>query len=801
MPETGAFDRLAAWELRLQRALGTAMSAGQSPKDFLRLFSDELASWIPHHHVDIELLTPDQKEFIYLGAAFRDPPYDSHGDDELSLWAGFSEGERYRLADYTIRHVVATRQALRFDDYRNDPVVLETNNDDELRTMRDGLRYGLVLPLKIGEVVFGVMCYGRGDPHGPFIDEEFELALTLADHVAPFIHTFRAYRLEHDLVDEVKRQRDLLARLNAVSHAVAGALEERDVLATFASELVNTIPCQSLDVRLLTIGTSGARATCRAFGADPDGRWAYAGERLIADEPGHRVLLGEVASEVERADGEGRTVLTVPLHARSRSIGTLSLTGSDELAADGVLATALLFADHLGPFLDSVRLAREAEDRGRELGAVAERHRVAEAIHDSVVQDLIAARQRLPAEHGSIRELLNHALEQSRDLIWSLRRVVVPPPQLRALLEAEITAAGEELGATVDVSLDLGSEGVDAAQATTLYIVAKQLLTNVRRHSRADAISLCLTISERSCQLVVTDNGAGMASGVRPHHPRPDGSGAGLFLVRERVHLAGGELSIRSDYGRGTATEVRLPTRRPDHTASAFLAALAETDPLVVEPAVENPFSVIVVEDHELVREGLRRILDHTPCFVVTGEAEDGVSGIGLIQSAQPAIAVVDLHLPRCAGADVIRAMRSASPSTVIVAVSALDDPHAAYEALEAGAHAFLSKSAPSSDLVRVMRALVEPGRHDYAGSARQIAIRRDGIPERPQLTARELEIVGLMKTDLTYREIGTKLFISEKTVQYHVKNTFTKLGVRTRAAAVSRAAELGLLVKPSIAR
>lgn len=789
-------DLSAGHEVRLQHALASAMSAGRSPTEVLRLFSDELDEWLPHHHVDVELLTEDGEHFVYLGAAFRDPPYHPNGSDrQPSLWSGFAGGERYSLEGYTIRHVIRSGQAARFDSYSTDPVVLETGNPGELDVMRAGLDHGLQLPLRIGERVFGVMCLGRGAPHGPFDDAEFELGIAIAERVAPFLHAFRVYRFEHELREQVERQRDFLARLNAISRAVAGSVDEQAVLETFASELRKAIPCTAIDVRLL-IDDEPAEPACRAFVAGEDGRWRFSGKRPVASEPGRGVLLGEAPSELQPLDGDGdAVVLTVPLSARSRLIGALSFTGDRALDGDEQRRVAALFADHLGPYLDSVRMARAAEDRGREVGASAERNRVAQEIHDSIVQDLIAARHALGGgDEAHARGLLGEAIAQSRKLLWSLRTLEVPQQQLGPLLEAEASAAARELGADLDVAVALGSVMLDAGQSTAAYSIVKQLLTNVRRHSHAKAIVLRVTSGERTCHVRLTDDGVGMPPGLREHRPRMDGGGAGLFLVRERVRAAGGTLLIRSDHGKGTVVEVELPLRRPAEGGAALSAAYAEIEPIAIEPASEEPISVLLIDDHQVVREGLRRVLDRTPGLVVVGEAADGIAGVRLAVAARPDVAVVDLNLPHLSGVEVIRAIVEQSPETRILGTSAFDDPQAMHEVLSAGAHAFISKAAPSGDLIRTLRALFERTGDGCVGSVAQVGVRGGSAAaaEQPQLTGREEEILDLIKTDLTYRAIGAQLFISEKTVQYHVNHLFAKLGVRSRAAAVSRASELG---------
>jgi DNA-binding NarL/FixJ family response regulator/signal transduction histidine kinase len=776
-----------ACEVRSLWALGAAVSEGLSPAEFLGVFSEELSTDLPHHHVNICLLSGDGRQFLHLGAAFRDPPYLPTGHEvERSIWSGLESGRQYGLEGFTIRHAIRSGRPMRFDDYANDPLVLETNNPDELRLMHSGLRYGLLVPLRTVDSVFGVMCAGRGQPYGPFTDAELAVAVAVTRRVAPLIQTFRQYRLELDLREEVERQRDFLAHLNAISRAVAGATEEGEVLATFAQEIRKRITCDGLEVRLLD--TTTHRPTCRVFVADEANAWSFVGERPAEDEPGGRVLLHQVPMELVEAGSQ--STLTVPLNARSRTIGAISLTASSGLGNPRMAEAARMFADHLGPYLDSVRLAREAEQRSREVGAASERNRLAQEIHDSVIQDLVGARGLLVDDPAGAHDLLEEAIEQSRALLWNLRTLEVTQDQLVTLLAAELSIVGAELDAETRMENELPPAALEPRQATVLHAVAKQLLANVRRHSAARAVSLRLVAERDACRLEIADNGIGMPAGSHEHRPRMDGGGAGLFIVRERVIAAGGELRVCSGRGKGTTVGAIVPLVRPFDAPPT--GEMVTTEAILVEAADHERATVVLIDDHQVIREGLRRVLDRTDGFMVVGEASDGVSGIRLAVSVKPDVAVIDLHLPHRSGIEVVRALGTQTPQTRIVATSAFDDPTAVHDMLAAGAHAFVSKSASSDDLVRTLRTLLEPEVPGRVTAPPQVVVKplRDTPqPDRVALSRREEEILELMSTDLTYREIGMRLFISEKTVQYHVHHLYDKLGVRSRAAAVSRAA------------
>ena len=207
-----------------------------------------------------------------------------------------------------------------------------------------------------------------------------------------------------------------------------------------------------------------------------------------------------------------------------------------------------------------------------------------------------------------------------------------------------------------------------------------------------------------------------------------------------------------------------------------------------------EPFvRVLCVDDHHLVRDGLVLIINHEPDLTVVATAATGEQAVALYRQHRPDVTIMDLRLSGMSGLGAIHAIRADDPHARIVVVTMHDDDEDLYQALAAGAAAYLLKSTVSEDLIRVIREV-------YAGlrlSSATIDARLAARAARPQLTPRELEVIGLMADAMRSREIAAVLNVTEQTVKVHVRNIFGKLNVADRVAAINVARRLGLIRTP----
>ncbi len=210
----------------------------------------------------------------------------------------------------------------------------------------------------------------------------------------------------------------------------------------------------------------------------------------------------------------------------------------------------------------------------------------------------------------------------------------------------------------------------------------------------------------------------------------------------------------------------------------------------------EDQLRVVIVDDHPVWRDGIRTDLERAGMDVV-GEAEDGGKAIELVVQLMPDVVLMDLHLPVVSGVDAIRRIAEQAPHVRILVLSATGEESDVLEAVKLGATGYLLKSATDQEIVDAVRR-VRNGEPVFTSPLAALVLsefRRVSATDEgdPQLTARENEILRLVAKGYAYREIAETLFISQKTVQNHVRNILTKLQLRNRYELMRVAIQRGL--------
>ena len=207
--------------------------------------------------------------------------------------------------------------------------------------------------------------------------------------------------------------------------------------------------------------------------------------------------------------------------------------------------------------------------------------------------------------------------------------------------------------------------------------------------------------------------------------------------------------------------------------------------------------TVVLVDDHELIRQGLRRAFERTEDFAVVGEASSVAQAFEVIAQSTPDVIVLDVRLPDGNGLDVARRVREARPETGIVVLTMYAGDEQLFGALEAGASAFVPKDSPADDVIAAARhAAVSP--RAFTASDLAGAMQRRLTPTGPQLSPREREVLGLLADGLGVAAISKKLYISESTTKTHISKVYEKLGAANRAQALMTAMRLGLIANPA---
>jgi two-component system NarL family response regulator len=204
-----------------------------------------------------------------------------------------------------------------------------------------------------------------------------------------------------------------------------------------------------------------------------------------------------------------------------------------------------------------------------------------------------------------------------------------------------------------------------------------------------------------------------------------------------------------------------------------------------------TPIRILCVDDHRIVREGIARVIEREPDMHVVALAASGEESVRLYQQHVPDITLMDLRLPAMSGVDAIGTIRRSDPAARIIVLTMSRGDEDIYRALQAGAVTYLLKDTAFEDLTRIIRE-VHAGRTPEASA--EVKAQLAGRAERPALTARELQVLELIRTGLRNREIAASLNISEETVQSHVKSILSKLEVRDRTGAIDVALRRGII-------
>jgi DNA-binding NarL/FixJ family response regulator len=206
---------------------------------------------------------------------------------------------------------------------------------------------------------------------------------------------------------------------------------------------------------------------------------------------------------------------------------------------------------------------------------------------------------------------------------------------------------------------------------------------------------------------------------------------------------------------------------------------------------------ILLADDHEVVRDGLRMVLDSAPDLEVVAEAGDGAEAVELALSEDIHLAVLDVSMPRMTGLQAAREIRSHVPDTRVLLLSMHDDERYFLEGLEAGAAGYVLKRAADTDLIGAVRT-VAGGRTFLSDDAQRTLmdewLEHGSSEPDDRLTPRELEVVKLIAEAFTNRQIAETLRLSEKTVESHRANVLSKLGMRDRVELVRYAIRRGLV-------
>ena len=469
--------------------------------------------------------------------------------------------------------------------------------------------------------------------------------------------------------------------------------------------------------------------------------------------------------------------------------------------------------------------------REREIAMLEERNRLAREIHDTVAQSLTALILQIDTTQTLLQrgdlpttaEMLSHAHDLAKSALEDTRRAIRGLAAATALSLSSAQAIAQEAqqletesGIQSQFILTGEEQALTQDQRTSLLRITQEALNNTRKHARPQRVRVGLQFGLDEVMLLIEDDGMGFdANTVRT--PGLEG-GYGLFGMEERARLVGATLQIDSTPGWGTRIRVVLPYRPSSSLAERRGLELTATkteqkgategNASVIPPPsdaghaiVPIPIRVLIVDDHTLARQGIRGVLQMSEDVLVVGEAMDGGQAVEQALLLQPDVVLMDLQMPGVDGMEGLRRMRVRMPEVPVVILTTFQTEQAVMEALAAGARGFLLKDADPVELLAAVRAaqrgetLLSPFVTDHLVSLASGQTRAAGASRDPnELNEREREVLQLLAQGARNKEIANALFIATKTVEYHLSNIFSKLGVSNRTEAAREAVERGLV-------
>jgi PAS domain S-box-containing protein len=441
---------------------------------------------------------------------------------------------------------------------------------------------------------------------------------------------------------------------------------------------------------------------CRTEGGDfeaefrvvwPDGtiRWLYdRGKTIFLGEDGRpEYMTGACVDITERKQAEEQLrELTVELEQRVKE-RTDELTRSQE---------------RLRALATEVTLTEQRE-----------RRRIASELHDYLAQLLVVGRMKLTQGRKRNRDeqqevwlkeldqLLDQSLTYTRSLVAQLS-----PPVLHefGLVKAFhwLAEAMQHQGLSVDVQAQDLFLTLPEDKAVLLYQSVRELLFNVVKHARADRASISVQVTpEHELRITVMDQGEGFDPAATMT-TEPLSTGYGLFSIRERMAVMGGTLTLISAPRQGTRVMIAIPYRHLVEMTSVAPVSGVQPDSRTGSTArpIQNKTGVVrvlLVDDHAMVRQGLRSILDSYEDIAIVGEAGDGLAAVGLVNSLIPDVVVMDLNMPKMDGIEATRRIMQAVPGIVVVGLSVRNDREAEQAMRSAGASGYLTKECAADQL------------------------------------------------------------------------------------------------------
>lgn len=421
----------------------------------------------------------------------------------------------------------------------------------------------------------------------------------------------------------------------------------------------------------------------------------------------------------------------------------------------------------------SARLVRAQEE---------ERRTLARELHDEVGQSLSAiimeagnaeaavSAGEIRRRVSSIGSIAEKTLNIVRDLALLLRPSMLDDFGLLPALNWHAREMSKRTGLNVRISADPASDDLPDEHKTCIYRLVQEALNNAARHASARNLQVAVRNQADRVIFSVQDDGSGFdKASVR---------GLGLLGMEERVRRLGGTFHIDSQLGRGTTIAAELPLRNWQKRGRKWQ-----------KQKIMPPIRILLADDHAVVRDGLRALLDPQPDLVIVAEASDGRECIDLAEEHSPDVVMMDVAMPKMNGIEATRRILASNPSTAVVILSMHQDESYVLQSLKAGAKGYLLKDSPRENVLEAIRSAAK----GLAFLSRKVSrmlqedyieqLQSKGLDDSYELlTDREREILQLLAEGRANKEVANLLNISPTTVETHRGHILRKLSLHGTA-------------------
>lgn len=338
-----------------------------------------------------------------------------------------------------------------------------------------------------------------------------------------------------------------------------------------------------------------------------------------------------------------------------------------------------------------------------------ERQRLATALHDSLAQLLAAGLLTLesvirevgmnppPPALGRLHRIILEATRTTRSLMTELSGPpILEHSDLITTIEWVANHMRDE-GLSVEVVHNVPQIPLDRDLLTLLFQSVRELLLNIHKHAGVTKASVIIHRTPGSVEIEVGDEGRGISEEGTPGANR----GVGLLNIQERLRWLQGTLTIESAPGGGTLAKLTIPVKEETESGDAM------PPPAVPAPVLERKtdrIAVLLVDDHRMIREGLRSVIEEKPDLHVVGEAADGIEALEKTRELCPDVVLMDINMPRMGGLEATRRIRQEMPEVIVIGLSLHSRENMANAMLRAGAVAYLSKEDALGTLCETIR-------------------------------------------------------------------------------------------------